>query len=400
MPKRLAVVDNLAGISSFKDIEAWECSTARYSSAVGGNTGNIAFVLGAKLAIGDRQQVIGWGLDPTEAKKRFDHVVICCANQIGAHVDLGGWAKVLSAWSLPVTLIGLGAQTTNYEDSIDVPAGTKSFLSTVKSLRASTSPNIGVRGHYTQQVLESLGHDSVITGCPSLFISSDQQLGNTIASYDIEAESFRIVAAAGNPYHVASRKLEERLVALVDDTNGAYIVQHPDVMLSLASGVTKEDLNPKVENILGAYGGRFNLESIRRWMRKNAYSFYDAIGWIDFLRHYDFVLGPRYHGVALGVQAGRPSLCIHIDNRTRELASTTGIKSISINEFMEMGTADILAAVKWSMSEANQFDHNRIRLAKILHGFLTSNDLQPSDRLTTLASTFALSQECAQTQLA
>ncbi|MCP9818149.1 polysaccharide pyruvyl transferase family protein [Synechococcus sp. Cruz-9H2] len=398
MPKRLAVVDNLAGISSFKDIEAWECSTARYSSAVGGNTGNVAFVLGAKLAIADRQQVIGWGMNPTEAQKQFDHVVICCANQIGAHVDLGGWAKILNAWSLPVTLIGLGAQTTNYEDSIDVPSGTKTFLSTVKSLRASTSPNIGVRGHYTQQVLESIGYDSVVTGCPSLFISSDQRLGNTIASYDIEAESHRIVAAAGNPYHVASRKLEERLVALVDDTRGAYIVQHPDVMLSLASGIIKEELNPKVESILGAYGGRFNLVSIRHWMRKNAYSFYDAISWIDFLQHYDFVLGPRYHGVALGVQAGRPSLCIHIDNRTRELASTTGIKSIGINEFMEMGVEDILASVKWSMAEANHFDHNRTSLAKILHEFLTSNDLQPADRLTALASTFSILKESEQTQ--
>lgn len=396
--KRLAIIDNLTDISSFRDSEAWECSTARYSSAVGGNTGNVAFVFGTKLAISGPQQVIGWGMNPAEASKQFDHVVICCANQIGAHVDLGSWAKILNTWSLPVTLIGLGAQTTNYEDSIDVPEGTKTFLKTVKSLRANTGPNIGVRGQYTQQVLENLGHDSVVIGCPSLFISSDHQLGNTIASYNIECENHRIVAAAGNPYHVASRKLEERLVSLVEDAKGAYVVQHPDVMLSLASGIIKEELNAKVESILGAYGGRFDQVSIWQWMRKNAYSFHDPIGWIDFLQHYDLILGPRYHGVALGVQAGRPSLCIHIDNRTRELAKTTGIKSISISEFMEMRTEDIPAAVRWSRAEASHFDLNRTRLANALLHFLKNNNLQPSDRLTGLAS-LALAEDSDQAEI-
>jgi hypothetical protein len=385
--RRVGIIENLHDILGFKDGAALECTTERYSGAVGGNTGNLAFVLGANVSIANHKNRIFWGTTPQRARELADHIVICCANQIGKHADLSVWAEKLLAFDMPVTLLGLGAQTTNYEDKVEVPDGTKRFLEAVTKLNSNKNgSNIGVRGEFTKNVLQDLGFDSQVTGCPSLFISSDASLGQTIASAEIAGTESKIAVAAGNPYHQETRKLEQNLVDLVEKTHGAYIVQHPDIMISLATGRLSETDIQKIPAILDAYGNKFSVDGLLKWFRRHGFAFYDAVAWIDFLRHYDFVIGPRYHGVALGVQAGRPSVVVHMDNRTRELATTTGIKSISAEDFKNYSLEDVLQVVKWSKEEGEAFDANRKMRAKILVEFLSGNMLEPSQRLLGIAN--------------
>ncbi|ESQ73894.1 polysaccharide pyruvyl transferase family protein [Asticcacaulis sp. AC402] len=384
--KRVGIIDNLADIRSFKELEAFEPVTKRYSAAVGGNTGNLAFVMGTKLSLGNRYAVTAWHENPDRVRQHFDHLVICCANQIGKHADLKGWGDRLDLFGLPVTLVGLGAQTTNYETEIEIPEGTRHFLSVVGKLNDSSQSNIGVRGDYTRGVLADIGFDSFVTGCPSLFISPDQTLGESIAAAEVSDTDAKIAVAAGNPYHPQTRALEGNLVDIVTATHGAYVIQHPDIMISLATGQFTEDDESKLPNVLEAYGGRFgSVEEMVRWFGRHAFAFYDGYSWIDFLRHYDAAIGPRYHGVAFAVQAKRPGLVVHIDNRTRELSVTTGIKSMAATDFKNVSVDEALRLVTWSREEGLAFDENRRMRADGLAKFLIDNNLSASDRLLSLA---------------
>ncbi len=385
--KRVGIIDNLSHITEFRDLKVLNCTADEFNQAVGGNSGNLAFVLGTNLVVDNPKTRVGWPWPVEQIKSRVDHIVVCCANQIGAHVELSNWANRLAQFDLPVTLIGLGAQTPNYEADIEIPDGTKQFLEVVSKLNAGSTSNIGVRGKYTQGVLQSIGVDSIVTGCPSMFISPDVSLGRTIAANSITEKKPRLAVAAGNPYHVATAPLERILIEIVEQSQGSYIVQHPTQLIALALSRFNEKEHAALQHLTTIYGGRFDVPGLIKWFRRNAYVFCDPLGWMDFLRHHDGVLGPRYHGIALGVQAGVPSLAVHMDNRTRELADTSCIKSISAEEFSLYSHEDIIKYISWSKAEGDAFDANRRKLANITYNFVKSNKLNPSDRLRDIALT-------------
>lgn len=105
---------------------------------------------------------------------------------------------------------------------------------------------------------------------------------------------------------------------------------------------------------------------------------------MDFLAHFDGVAGPRFHGVALGVQAGKPGVVVHIDNRTKELSSTSGIKSVSVEDFRNKSVPEILDLLRWTPEEGRVFDNNRVTRARSFANFISDNQLEASKQLVNL----------------
>lgn len=381
-PLRIGYIDNLSNPENFMLREGYEAPIKRYMAALGGNNGNLAFVHGARKSIDAPLTRIGWGWTPQRVRDAADVIVVSCANQIGAHADLGGWADAIAAFDLPVVLLALGAQTTNYEGRVEIPEGTRRLLREVDSRRPSEAPNIGVRGEFTRLALEQVGVESVVLGCPSLFISPNMRLGETIVQRAASNTFDAIAVAAGNPYHPENRKIEARMVRLVDAYKGAYVVQHPDGIVDLALG--NEQPADKLEVIAKGLGFSSGRECAR-WFEKNAYSFHETQTWMHFLRHYDAVIGPRYHGVALGVQVGIPGVVFHIDNRTKELAETTGIPSVGIAEIADRDLAEIVLTARWTEETGAAFDVNRRRRAADTAAFLRANKVGVSAQLTAIA---------------
>lgn len=381
---KVGLIDNLANPDSLVLEEAYEAGTERYMAALGGNTGNLAFVYGTRKSINTELSRVGWGWDKERVRNRADALVITCANQIGAHADLGGWADAIERFDLPVILIGLGAQTTNYEAAVEVPEGTRRFLREVAARKPGTGSNIAVRGEFTQNVLSSLGVDSEPIGCPSLFISSDPALGESIVQRSSLGPAERIAVASGNPFHPENRKIEAKMVQLCNDYQGAYVTQHPEAMVALALRGTIKDKS-KLSSIAQSMGFE-NNSACEAWFRRNAYSFHETQTWMHFLRHYDAAIGARYHGVALGVQAGIPGLVVHIDNRTQELARTTGIPSVSVSSVGGMSLEELRHAALWDTEQGQQFDANRSTRAAWMKDFLADNGITPSEQLRNLAS--------------
>lgn len=385
-PMRIGYIDNLSHPDKLVLREGYEAPIERYMAALGGNNGNLAFVTGARKSIDAPMTRIGWGWTPDRVRNVADVIVVSCANQIGAHADLGSWADAIVAFDLPVVLLSLGAQTTNYEGEVEIPEGTRRFLTEVDARRPGEGSNIGVRGEFTRQALAQVGIDSVVLGCPSLFISGESSLGATIVRRAAENTFDAIAVAAGNPYHPENRKIEARMVRLVDAYKGAYVVQHPNGIVDLALG--NEQPADKLKAIADGLGFASGRECAR-WFDKHAYSFHETQTWMHFLRHYDAVIGPRYHGVALGVQVGIPGVVLHIDNRTRELAETTGIPTVGIAELEDRDLAEIVLTARWTEEMGAAFDANRRRRAEDTAAFLESNKVGVSAQLRAIAGAAA-----------
>ena len=101
--KRIGIIDNLNNIEQFVNYQFSQASAQDVMTATGGNTGNIAFVHGVRKLIGNQLTRIGWGWEASVVRQKVDHLIICCANQLGEHVDLGGWADRLECYAYTTT---------------------------------------------------------------------------------------------------------------------------------------------------------------------------------------------------------------------------------------------------------------------------------------------------------
>lgn len=378
--KRVGIIDNLNNIEQFVNYHFSEANADEVMAATGGNTGNIAFVHGVRKLIGNQLTRVGWGWDPAVVRQKVDHLVICCANQLGAHVDLGEWADRLEAFDLPVTLFGIGAQA----DSIDVmpilPSGTIRFLQVVKKLSIAKESNIASRGEYTANVILNQGFNASPLGCPSLHTSAIKDLGTQILLRQNKSEIGKVTIAAGNPWHAKSAPLEKRLCDIVDKYHGEYILQHPLEMVQYMYG-ERDSIADNVRERFSEVYGVTDFEELLSWYRKNASLYVEVGSWMLALKRSDLVLGPRYHGVALGIQAGMPGTVIAIDSRTTELCQGTGIKYLKLDDTLKMNAEEIIIASKWSEEDASLLDSRRKVAAAGYIDFLTLNDLEPSSHI-------------------
>lgn len=381
--KRIGLIDNLNPLGSDRQPDA--LTAAEVMAVTGGNTGNLAFVGGARGLLANPIERLTWGENPDSVRARFDQVVICCANQIGAHVDLSGWADNLDRWQLPVTLLGLGAQSENFSVMPKVPAGTKRFLGTVKELAPGAKPNTATRGDFTARVLADLGHEATAICCPSLFLSSEMDLGKRVLAGQRQKAFERVAVAAGNPWHGPSARLEPALVDVVEQYQGSYILQHPLGMLQLARGERANVSAALMSRFIEVYGRRFDIDSLFDWYGRHAQYFLDLNAWIEALSTFDGAIGPRYHGIALAIQAGIPGCVIAIDSRTEEMCISSALKYVKSKALVDPTASDLVDAIRWTEQDASRFDSNRQSKAVQFLEFLAHNQLEPSAALTTIA---------------
>jgi len=382
---KIGVITNLVKIDEFVAKHMATADTDAWMRATGGNTGNVAFVQGIKNILGDSFGVVNWGDNPQAVNKHYDLLVICCANQIGAHVDLAGWADRLRNFDLPTVFIGLGAQSNKIGEIPEIPDGSKQFLQLTKSLRINpAASNIITRGEFSSEVLNSFDVDSSPFGCPSQFISTQPNLGAACLAHQHRTKYDRIMTAAGNPWH-ASSSLENTLTEIVEKYRGDYILQHPKMLIQLALGETEAIEPSHVKRLEKVYSRIGDYENIKAWFESFAVFFADAQNWMHYSKHFTLAIGPRYHGVALPIQAGVPGKVISIDSRTEELSVTTGIPTVPYEEVENMSAEELVDFCRWGNSEANNYDAVRTKNATNYQGFLQDNSIPVNDGIVELA---------------
>jgi polysaccharide pyruvyl transferase WcaK-like protein len=100
---------------------------------------------------------------------------------------------------------------------------------------------------------------------------------------------------------------------------------------------------------------------------------------MEHLRRFDAVVGPRFHGVMLGIQAGVPGVVVTHDSRTRELAATTFLPHIGHARVEADGESALWEAL--GRFDADAFDANRRGLAGSYVGALKAHGLEVSPLL-------------------
>jgi hypothetical protein len=122
---------------------------------------------------------------------------------------------------------------------------------------------------------------------------------------------------------------------------------------------------PDVLKKIGLYvRPKLTTAEFARWMRRYSTTYIDAASWIDAMRKFDFVVGPRFHGVMLAVQAGVPGGVIAHDSRTFELCQTMGIPVRHYSELKENFSIQDLKSM--FPFDGAAYDQRRTALAQIM----------------------------------
>ena len=363
--------------------EYYRKNTKTLFDETGGNTGNLAF----RYALFNHvvnPALLSWNTPVEQIQKAGDIILLPLANQLGQHTDLGGQAQKLAAIGLPVAGIGLGAQVASYEKDIVLSDGTMSWLKEIIALAPSAAPNIGARGEYSVGQIAKLGLPSAasVIGCPSNFINTHDDIAGMVAS-GFERKIRHVAVAAGIPFIKQLEGIEIDLAEIVTETNGAYITQHGLQMVQLSRGESAA-LDTDVFKLCKSYiRPAATDEEFVDWLRRYAYAFFDVRAWMDFLRRFDFVIGTRFHGIMLAIQAGVPAGCIAHDSRTLELCETMGVPVCYYKDIN--GPLTLQNMLDYFRFDAENYRETRQKLWQNYVSIFKVAELQPSAQLLRLA---------------
>jgi hypothetical protein len=300
----------------------------------GGNTGNFAYVQALWNHLSPHVEIFPWHASPDKIRQTCGVVVIACPNQLGPHTDLEGPAQTLEKIGLPILAVGLGAQAAITDAKVELSTGTKRWLDVVAAHAPAKAPNIGVRGEFSRQQVERHGAASraVVVGCPSNFINPDPFLGAMLGQKFRNLCLDRIAVPAGLHLWPLLKAIEQSLADLVEMTSGLYVAQSEIDMIRLSRGEWSRVDAKTLTDLREYIRPRLSDEEFRVWCKRYAVCFPDSNSWMEAMRNFDFVVGARFHGVMLALQAGTPGGVIAHDSRTLEMCETMQIPARKFSE--------------------------------------------------------------------
>lgn len=362
--------------------EAPFLTTDKIFSDTGRNTGNLAFTYATRRVLGDNVKGFNWS--DSYQKDSNEILVVSCANQLGAHCDMGGQARKIEQMDMPVIALGLGAQSNKISEMPEVPQGTIDWYDAMASRAISDKPNIALRGEHTYEYLKSIGREksAVVLGCPSNLISPHRNLGQRIKEREVFPPK-RVAVAAGSPWVPQHRMLERTLADMVTQTGGSYITQMTLEMIQLA----RADFDSMDRDVLIKYKNFLRpnmvLPEFMLWCRQHVEAFTHVPSWMEHLKKFDFVVGNRIHGVMLALQAGVPAMCIAHDSRIVELCETMCVPYVHMDRVKSHGL-NIYNLHSYYNFDADKYDRTRLDLASKFRDFFADNKLGFSKKLESL----------------
>ena len=155
-----------------------------------------------------------------------------------------------------------------------------------------------------------------------------------------------------------------------------------------------EDIDAKTLNLLNRYiRPKLSPADFKLWCRRNAVSFIDAASWMEALRNVDFVVGPRFHGVMLAMQAGTPGGVIAHDSRTLEMCQTMQIPVRHYKDIEGAITVDGLRSL--FAFDPRAYGARRIELGSRTIDILRSGGVDPAPAMQALVEAGTLEERRA-----
>lgn len=248
--------------------------------------------------------------------------------------------------------------------------------------------NIYTRGPYTSEQIEKLtGAKTLANGCPSHFINPRPDLGRRIqANWEAHPLPQRIAVAGGHEAWRNTRFIEQQLISMMMDPQfpGVYIVQSMGNMIKLSRGAFDEIEPEALQRLHKHTVPHYTPEQFKDWALNYARSYYDVATWMDELRRYDLLIGPRFHGAQLAIQAERMACTITIDTRTEEMCKETGVPFLRAADLTQPLTRTKLRELLPFDGEA--YDQFRAMKCARYIDFLTATGLKPAAYLADIAA--------------
>ena len=168
----------------------------------------------------------------------------------------------------------------------------------------------------------------------------------------------------------------------MESTSGVYIAQSEIDMIRMARGEW-DDMDAATFRDMRAYiRPDLSDDAFRLWCKRYATCFADATSWMESMRNFDFVAGPRFHGVMLAMQAGTPGGVIAHDSRTLEMCETMEIP-VRMHHDMpaKFLPSDLPALFEF---QAAAYDRRRSELAGRYADMLIAAGIEPNEGLLRL----------------
>ncbi|SFA76519.1 Polysaccharide pyruvyl transferase [Acetitomaculum ruminis DSM 5522] len=240
--------------------------------------------------------------------------------------------------------MSVGLQAKDYEVDFKLNESTKNVLSAMQE-RAI----IGVRGEYTATILEKNGIKNIdIIGCPSLYYENDSNL--FIKKSD---EEITKVCANFRTFYGLLNKNEKHFLTYCANKDYDFVEQ-------TSHEFVKEN---------AADDNYYNYVS--KWLNRKKKVFFDTNEWKDYMKGFQFSMGPRFHGNVMALWNRIPALFMSIDSRTEELVRYFELPYIKMSEFDENQPIEYY----YELADYTEFNSNfKLKYLKYMQ-FLRKNNI-------------------------
>lgn len=263
---------------------------------------------------------------PSEVEERCDHIVLVAANWLWKGFDFGGLADLIEATNLPVTIIGLGAQTNDRSTICEIHPNTLRLI----RLISEKSKSLGVRGFYTAEVLAANGIlNTEVIGCPSLYLSLEPPetiIPLTASDLKHIAVNFsrRVSDHSFSKYNLCA--VENALLNIATEYNLPFIAQDELEEVALASNEVSDYQLKSLTNYFHA----IDKDKLINYFAANTNYFNEVDSWSRFITDRKGTVGSRFHGNIISLINSKPCFVIAHDSRTLELCVLAGIPHLNI----------------------------------------------------------------------
>lgn len=283
-----------------------------------------------------------------------ERLIIPAANFLWKGFDLGFLADQLETTTIPITMIGLGAQSSDRIQKPTINPGTARLI----KLISERSPSIGVRGHYTAETLCSLGiMNTVPLGCPSFFskgLSGFQQLCDVpFANSMLDDLSICINLSRRVARHsffpLEMQAAESVILNLAISKRAPFVAQ--DEIEELVYSADHD--NGPLEDAI-AYFSSIDPIAVCNYFAEYTRYFVNVSEWSEFVSGYELVMGTRFHGCLIALLSGIPALLLVHDSRTLEMAALAGIPYVLANQIhSQHDLQSIIQSLDYSLFKSN-----------------------------------------------
>lgn len=361
-------------------------SVADCFEATGSNTGNLLIGNGlVKQLRYDKIATFSPKMSAEYINETFEQIVIPAANFLHPKFDFSSLSSVLEKTTLPVFMVGLGAQLPTVDHEIEhIPKGTWRLV----EIAAERSTTVGVRGYFTADVLRKHGITNVrVTGCPSLYTnlihySRIKRVAGSVIERTVVNGSRNVVDHSAD--RSSAIRVEQALFRFAFVHRRPFVLQNeePEIQLSLG------DVGSAKQSDINTLAKFFSVspEEFTEFAASCGKTFFSVEEWFDWIRGYDFSIGTRFHGNLAALLNGVPAVVLVHDSRTRELCEFAAIPHAFIQDIHELDPQRLYEKANFDLFEERYSQLHRkyvefLNENKISHVLKASIDLPQRGRI-------------------